>query len=230
MNWPKCKRCLQRPIALTSRCYCFRCRAAINRRLRKDPSAEQKARGRVRARSNYLLQKGVLKRQPCGSCGKPTLDMQMHHPDYDDAMNVVWKCLGCAKKKEVAKPNPRLRIPLAPGEEARLANELTGCVAPFPPPKDGFYTIYGLRDPRTRQVRYIGRTGCRSDRFHSHCRAEDATLRSVWIRELKKQGLLPAMFSLETCESRRSSLVRERHWIRQAKASDWQILNGSRIG
>ena len=61
--------------------------------------------------------------------------------------------------------------------------------------------IYGLIDPRTKCLRYIGKTHKRREkRLEDHLKlAEDGNSRAVyqWIRKLKKERIEPEIFILE---------------------------------
>lgn len=45
---------------------------------------------KCRALSNYAVKVGRLVRQPCELCGSP--DVEMHHVDYFEPLNVQWLC------------------------------------------------------------------------------------------------------------------------------------------
>jgi len=61
--------------------------------------------------------------------------------------------------------------------------------------------VYGLFDPRTGYLRYIGKTvQPLNERINQHlARITSKTHKNMWLRQLKEQGLKPACFSLETC-------------------------------
>lgn len=72
--------------------------------------------------------------------------------------------------------------------------------------KDAIYQIYGLVDPRTNQVRYVGKTKNRlSRRLREHIRsAKTGKIRDKgkqnWLDELELSNLCPVIQSLEICE------------------------------
>jgi len=79
------------------------------------------------------------------------------------------------------------------------------------------WTIYGLTDPMTGAVRYVGVT-CQplAARFQKHCspseaRRESHTHKGRWIASLKAAGLLPGCVTLETCGPNWPD--REKFWI-----------------
>lgn len=51
------------------------------------------------------LKRGKLKRSPCRFCDSP--NSQMHHPSYDEPLNVQWLCRPCHTKLHRARPGPR---------------------------------------------------------------------------------------------------------------------------
>ena len=84
--------------------------------------------------------------------------------------------------------------------------------------------IYGLFDPRTGALRYIGKANCSQKRYNQHVR--DCHRRHtpvyLWLRELLSLGLLPELTVLEHaadwCES-------EKRLIAAARAQGQRLLN-----
>jgi len=79
------------------------------------------------------------------------------------------------------------------------------------------WTIYGLTDPTSGSVRYVGVT-CQGvkERFRKHCspseaRREGHTHKGRWLASLRSQGLSPGILTLEVCGENWAD--RERHWI-----------------
>jgi len=65
--------------------------------------------------------------------------------------------------------------------------------------------IYGLIDPRTKEVRYVGKTEDLDKRLLRHIRENvDApkTHKECWIRQLRNNGLVPEMKILATANKR----------------------------
>ncbi len=64
------------------------------------PLAKKKAT--ARAYTNVLVRRGHLSKDKCRVCG--AVDVQAHHPDYDNPRIVEWLCGPCHKKahREVA--------------------------------------------------------------------------------------------------------------------------------
>jgi hypothetical protein len=60
-------------------------------------SEEQRRRGNARSLAGVYQRRGVLVRQPCRDCG--TRRVQMHHPDYERPLEVVWLCRRCRLRR-----------------------------------------------------------------------------------------------------------------------------------
>jgi len=91
--------------------------------------------------------------------------------------------------------------------------------------------IYGLVDPRTNGVRYIGYTPDIEKRYKDHllqCKHEK-TYKANWIRSLLKLDLKPEMIILqEVPESERE--IAERAWIRYGWEETWRLTNTTEGG
>lgn len=87
--------------------------------------------------------------------------------------------------------------------------------------------IYALIDPRTRTVRYVGKSDNPEYRLSQHCRAEQYTnpkLRA-WVLDLRGRGLVPAMEVMERPRKARW-MERERAWIKHYRMmSGGTLLN-----
>lgn len=77
--------------------------------------------------------------------------------------------------------------------------------------------IYGLKDPQTQKVRYIGRTRSLKTRMKGHLSKakRKITHRDCWISSLMEKDLKPEMILLETLEDMSWSIsyAVERSWI-----------------
>lgn len=60
--------------------------------------------------------------------------------------------------------------------------------------------IYALCDPRTREVRYIGKSDDPYKRYCHHLWDKSETHKVHWIRELAEEGFLPVLQILEECQ------------------------------
>lgn len=91
-------------------------------------------------------------------------------------------------------------------------------------PADAVF-IYGLRDPRTREIRYIGKTRRPKVRYREHLRLDGINPhKDNWIALLATEGLRPEFVILEKC-CEEEWAERERLWIEQARASGWPLTN-----
>lgn len=70
--------------------------------------------------------------------------------------------------------------------------------------------IYGLFDPRTQELRYIGKAANPNKRFRDHLHDEARNHRTNWIKSLKMLGLIPEMLILE--EVSEEVAYKEEHW------------------
>lgn len=79
--------------------------------------------------------------------------------------------------------------------------------------------IYGLIDPLTKHIRYIGKSMCPFSRLESHIRnKEGSASKRAWIASLRSQGLLPDLVILSTCSPANARLEEMRH-IEERRAS-----------
>lgn len=92
------------------------------------------------------------------------------------------------------------------------------------PPSSSF--IYGLVDPRTGEVRYIGKTvnGERRLRSHRSQMKGDRSHKGAWLRQLRKLGLTFEMNVLEVA-SPDLLLERESVWIAFGREQGWPLTN-----
>lgn len=84
--------------------------------------------------------------------------------------------------------------------------------------------IYALVDPRTEQVRYIGRTMYPEQRFAQHVSGYTKPTK-VWVSELKTAGLEPRMVILETTNELEASAVERKTIHRYRKELGTLLLN-----
>jgi integrase len=92
--------------------------------------------------------------------------------------------------------------------------------------------VYGLSDPETKELRYIGQTRLRIDaRLRTHL--SDSNMRkrhkvTEWLAELKAAGLVPTASVLATAFDREELLALERHYISKARVDGVMLMN--RVG
>ncbi len=86
--------------------------------------------------------------------------------------------------------------------------------------------IYGLTDPVTGDVRYVGQTTqSLQDRLCQHATSKQRTHTVSWISSLAARGLRPNICELDTAEDREKLDAAECRWIDQAKAIGWRLTN-----
>lgn len=86
--------------------------------------------------------------------------------------------------------------------------------------------IYVLRDPRTNEIRYVGKTvKPLNDRLASHINDSKTkkSHRGRWIASLLKIGLSPIIEMIETCGDNWAE--RERFWIAHYRAATEKLTN-----
>jgi putative transcriptional regulator len=84
-------------------------------------------------------------------------------------------------------------------------------------------TIYALIDPRDESVCYIGQTGNMSSRYASFVAVSNPDLH-VWVDDLKEDGLLPRIHTLEIV-SVADADTRERYYIQKFANDGEPLLN-----
>lgn len=95
------------------------------------------------------------------------------------------------------------------------------------------YIVYGLVDPRTNLVRYVGRSssGLRRPKIHlcpSNLRGQSHKER--WLREVIAQGLRPGIRILRECESFHEAETSEVEEIRRLRAEGVKLTNATEGG
>jgi len=86
--------------------------------------------------------------------------------------------------------------------------------------------IYGLKDPRTKDVRYVGKANSPQARFKTHLCDKTTNLeKAAWIDDLAANDLKPLLVVFEEVASRDWARA-ERHWIGLGHLRGWSLLNG----
>ena len=87
--------------------------------------------------------------------------------------------------------------------------------------------IYGLADPNSRELRYIGKTSkSLKQRLNGHIRDNSKCHRVNWIKGLMKIGLMPEIFVIE--ETTEDYWEREERWfINYFRAIGCNLTNGT---
>lgn len=91
--------------------------------------------------------------------------------------------------------------------------------------------IYGLFDPRTGYLRYIGKTvQSLNERVNQHlARVDSNTHKNMWLRQLKEQGLRPVCVSIAQCTVDAVDQL-ERVWIALFKELGADLTNHTEGG
>lgn len=85
--------------------------------------------------------------------------------------------------------------------------------------------IYGLTDPRSGALRYVGVTKKPLERrLKEHLRTKENNHRSHWIRSLLRENIKPEIFSIEEC-NRENWQQSERFWIAYFKSIGADLVN-----
>lgn len=95
------------------------------------------------------------------------------------------------------------------------------------------HLIYGLLDPRTNVLRYVGKSsqGLKRARTHFYPSVlkKDRTRCGNWVKSLISQGMVPIIQILEESSAEKSNLD-ERFWIASLRASGALLLNHTEGG
>lgn len=91
--------------------------------------------------------------------------------------------------------------------------------------------IYGLFDPETKELRYIGKTQARlSSRLAHHIWRASNTHKKQWILKLLRSGQKPEIDIIEECETNEELIKAEMHHIAQFKSIGCRLVNHTEGG
>lgn len=90
--------------------------------------------------------------------------------------------------------------------------------------------IYGLVDPNTHDVRYIGKSIRPRERLQNHCNDHASCHRTYWIQSLVSRGQHPELVILEELSDTDDWQSSERAWIAKARAAEWPLTNSTSGG
>ena len=93
--------------------------------------------------------------------------------------------------------------------------------------------IYGVCDPRTGELRYVGKTSDTLKRRlveHLWTKDTDRTHRGYWFRKLKKDGITPDIFEIETIAPGACWKAAECFWIAYFRSIGCRLVNQSKGG
>jgi predicted GIY-YIG superfamily endonuclease len=87
--------------------------------------------------------------------------------------------------------------------------------------------VYGLVDPRTDTLRYIGQSKDPRKRYWRHCHPakNSYTHRDNWIRAILRQGLTPEFIELDSAATQEDADLLECFWIASLRAAGALLLN-----
>lgn len=85
------------------------------------------------------------------------------------------------------------------------------------------HTVYGLVDPRTQEVRWVGCTSNVDRRYRKHICDNDKSnpTKQAWIDGLKANGLLPLLVIFADNLVKKDALIRETYLLQ------WHVRHGS---
>lgn len=90
--------------------------------------------------------------------------------------------------------------------------------------------IYGLVDPKTISIRYVGKTVNIKNRYKFHIKYDNKdTYKLRWIKNLKSVGLLPSIILLDIATPKDWE-KKERYWISFLKEMGEPLTNGTEGG
>ena len=98
--------------------------------------------------------------------------------------------------------------------------------AEFPPHGPVAY-IYGLHDPRTGELRYIGKSTRPRERLRNEINEHSNTHRSHWIDELTSLGLEPVQAIIDAVPADTNWQSVERAYISGARVTGSRLTNGT---
>lgn len=90
--------------------------------------------------------------------------------------------------------------------------------------------IYGLVDPRNRQICYVGQTDNVNRRYTQHLSDDARTAKAAWLAELKNSSLKPDIIILQQCENDSDVNHFENWWIFLGRQQGWMLTNGTNPG
>ncbi|MGH8525523.1 MAG: NUMOD3 domain-containing DNA-binding protein, partial [Gammaproteobacteria bacterium] len=103
--------------------------------------------------------------------------------------------------------------------------------ASLPPKSDRPTIIYGLVDPRTKDIRYVGKTvGKLGARLSGHLLDKEVNHRTRWVRILLNEGLRPEIITLEIVPPSQDWIQVEQRWIRYYRDGGARLTNTTNGG
>lgn len=90
--------------------------------------------------------------------------------------------------------------------------------------------IYGLVDPETNQIRYIGKSIRPFERLTNHMNEKSNCHRSHWLQSLKRKGLKPTLVIFEEIIGEWPWQEAEIYWISRGRKLGWPLTNNTNGG
>ena len=87
--------------------------------------------------------------------------------------------------------------------------------------------IYGLADPVTGDIRYIGKSIRPNERLTNHCNDHSSCHRTHWIQSLIAKGQRPQLVILQELPDGANWQAIEQQWIAKARSAGWALTNGT---
>lgn len=84
--------------------------------------------------------------------------------------------------------------------------------------------IYGLADPRSNAIRYVGKADNPSKRYRQHLSCRSNPSKRQWIKELKAEALTPVLVVLAEIPMEEWA-EQERYWIKKVQDEGFSLLN-----
>lgn len=85
--------------------------------------------------------------------------------------------------------------------------------------------IYGLIDPFTKEIRYIGKSIRPKERLTNHCNDKSTTWRTNWIQSILKKGKRPELIILQSLDDSEDWQKSEIDWIKKSRDMGWRLTN-----
>jgi len=85
--------------------------------------------------------------------------------------------------------------------------------------------IYGLKDPRTDEYKYVGKSVNGIERAKSHITHSHNPLLNQWIDELKMNNLVPNVVVLENVSDWNQLIDKEKYWVGKLLNEEHDLFN-----
>lgn len=87
------------------------------------------------------------------------------------------------------------------------------------------YIIYGLKDPKTDDIMYVGKSTQGLDRPRQHLNGSHNQLVRDWVNSLNSENLEPEIIVLEEADSPNFLLEKEKFWMSKLTEEKHPLLN-----